>query len=115
MSLLLDDMRAEFARFLATDPAARFRMDAALAHVVTLAYRAGMADAAQNAAPASALVTEFTSPDAVDWILGEYIRLHRGKIGQHWLWAAIERLNTGDPEVQVLADFGYVPERPRHG
>lgn len=31
MALMLDDMRAEFARFLAGDPAARFRMDAALA------------------------------------------------------------------------------------
>jgi hypothetical protein len=37
MALMLDDMRAEFARFLASDPAARFRMDAALAHVVELA------------------------------------------------------------------------------
>ena len=44
MSLLLDDIRAEFARFLAEDPAARFRMDAALAHVVTLAYQRGLDD-----------------------------------------------------------------------
>jgi hypothetical protein len=35
-------MREEFARFLAEDPAGRFRMDAALAHVITLAYRAGI-------------------------------------------------------------------------
>ena len=42
MPLMLDDMRAEFARFLAEDPKGRFRMDAALAHVVALAYRAGM-------------------------------------------------------------------------
>jgi hypothetical protein len=46
MSLLLDDIRAEFARFLAEDPAARFCMDAARAHVITLAYRAGMKDGA---------------------------------------------------------------------
>jgi hypothetical protein len=44
MPLLLDDMRAEFARFLTEDPAARFRMDAALAHVVTVAYERGLAD-----------------------------------------------------------------------
>ena len=50
MPLMLDDMRAEFARFLAEDPAARFRMDAALAHVVTLAYQAGMADGAEAVA-----------------------------------------------------------------
>lgn len=44
MPLLLDTMREEFARFLAEDPAGRFRMDAALVHVVTLAYRAGIED-----------------------------------------------------------------------
>ena len=44
MPLLLDDMRAEFARFLTEDPAARFRMDAALAHVVTVAYERGLID-----------------------------------------------------------------------
>lgn len=52
MSLLLDDMREEFAKFLAADPAARYRMDAALAHVVTLAYRAGMEDGKAAVAPA---------------------------------------------------------------
>lgn len=44
MSLLLDDIRAEFARFLTADPSAKFRMDAALAHVVTLAYQRGLDD-----------------------------------------------------------------------
>jgi len=44
MPLMLDTMREEFARFLAEDPAGRFRMDAALVHVVTLAYRAGIED-----------------------------------------------------------------------
>lgn len=42
MPLMLDAMREEFARFLAEDPAGRFRMDAALVHVITLAYRAGV-------------------------------------------------------------------------
>ena len=51
MSLLLDDMRKEFAAFLAADPAARFRMDAALAHVVTIAYQRGLEDGAMNVAP----------------------------------------------------------------
>lgn len=44
MPLMLDDMRAEFARFLTEDPAARFRMDAALAHVLTTAYERGLDD-----------------------------------------------------------------------
>lgn len=42
MPLMLDTMREEFARFLSEDPAGRFRMDAALAHVVEIAYRAGI-------------------------------------------------------------------------
>lgn len=44
MPLMLDHMRAEFARFLADDPAGRFRMDRALAHVITLAYQHGLKD-----------------------------------------------------------------------
>lgn len=44
MPLMLDTMREEFARFLAEDPAGRFRMDAALVHVVEIAYRAGIED-----------------------------------------------------------------------
>ena len=63
MSLLLDEMRQEFARFLATDPAGRFRMDAALAHVVTIAYRRGMLDGieAANGRPAVAAVMDARS------------------------------------------------------
>ncbi|MBK9309166.1 MAG: hypothetical protein IPN12_00195 [Rhodocyclaceae bacterium] len=41
--LLLDDMRAEFARFLYADSSGRWRMDKALGHVVKLAYEAGIA------------------------------------------------------------------------
>jgi hypothetical protein len=44
MPLMLDNIRAEFARFLADDPHARWRMDSALAHVVTLAYERGLDD-----------------------------------------------------------------------
>lgn len=44
MPLMLDDMRAEFARYLAEDPAGRFRLDGALAHIVTLAYQQGIID-----------------------------------------------------------------------
>ena len=44
--LSLDDIRNEFARFLADNPDARWRMDAALAHVVEIAYQAGIAEGA---------------------------------------------------------------------
>ena len=49
--LLLDDMRREFAEFLSNGPAARFRMDAALAHVVTLAYNRGLEDGRRETVP----------------------------------------------------------------
>jgi hypothetical protein len=45
MPLMLDDMRAEFARVLAAQSATRFSMDKALAHVISLAYAAGIDDA----------------------------------------------------------------------
>lgn len=44
MPLDLNEMRAEFARFLHTDPKTRWRLDAALAHVLTIAYTRGLAD-----------------------------------------------------------------------
>lgn len=40
-------------------------------------------------------------------VLTTYARLHQGRIGQHWLWAAIERIVAGDSEEEVLRDFGY--------
>lgn len=42
----LNTIRQEFAGHLAKDPAARWRMDAALAHVAQVAYTKGAADAA---------------------------------------------------------------------
>ena len=48
--LTLDDARAEFARFLADDPKARWRIDAALAHVVQWAYMRGRDDAVRESA-----------------------------------------------------------------
>ena len=63
MSLLLDDMREEFARFLGADPAARYRMDAALAHVVTIAYRRGMLDGIEAANGLPAVPPAPTSAD----------------------------------------------------
>jgi hypothetical protein len=42
--LMLDTMRAEFARKLAEDSSVRFSMDKALAHVITIAYERGLDD-----------------------------------------------------------------------
>lgn len=41
-------------------------------------------------------------------ILETYLALHKGKIGTHWLWVAIERVVAGEPEVEVMSDYGYV-------
>lgn len=49
MSLDLNDARRIFAEHLANDPATRWRMDAALAHVVEWAYQRGMQDGAEEA------------------------------------------------------------------
>jgi len=43
-------------------------------------------------------------------VLQTYVNLHEGKLGMHWLWAAICRINAGDPEEDVMADYGYVRE-----
>ena len=45
--LLLDDIREQFATFLLANAKAKFRMDAALVHVVTLAYEQGLKDGAK--------------------------------------------------------------------
>lgn len=52
MPLTLDTMRAEFARFLAEDPSGRWRMDRALAHVLTIAYERGMEEGRRSACDA---------------------------------------------------------------
>jgi len=46
--LMLDTMRAEFARFLSDNASTQFSMDKALAHVVTLAYERGLDDGRRN-------------------------------------------------------------------
>ena len=43
-------------------------------------------------------------------VLKAYIALHEGKIGAHWLWCAVERIAAGEPEREVMADYGYMPE-----
>ena len=42
----LNQAREEFSNFLAEDPSGRWRLDAALAHVVFWAYRRGLEDGA---------------------------------------------------------------------
>jgi len=41
------------------------------------------------------------------WERGRY----PGKITQHWLRAAFDRIAAGEPEVQVLDDYGYAPAK----
>lgn len=43
-------------------------------------------------------------------VLDAYLKLHEHKIGAHWLWCAIQRINNGESELSVMEDFGYVPE-----
>jgi len=41
-------------------------------------------------------------------VLKAYERLHEGKLGAHWLWVALERIANGEPEIEVMRDYGYV-------
>lgn len=40
-------------------------------------------------------------------VLRTYLLLHHKKLGAHWLWIAIERIASGEPEEKVLAEYGY--------
>lgn len=51
----LDDIRAEFARHLAANAGQRWRLDATIAHVCEIAYRAGLADAERASEDAATL------------------------------------------------------------
>jgi hypothetical protein len=66
-------------------------------------YRAMIA--AAPAAPQSA--PKAAEPPCVDWEHGRY----PGKITQHWLRVAFGRIAAGEPEREVLFDYGYVPEK----
>jgi len=41
-------------------------------------------------------------------VLKTYVRLHKGKIGAHWIWIALERIANGEPELEVMRDYEYV-------
>ena len=57
----LNQIRREFAEFLAQDPT-RFRIDAALAHVVTRAYQQGIQDAQPAGQPPSPVIEAPSCP-----------------------------------------------------
>lgn len=44
-------------------------------------------------------------------VLRTYEQLHSGKVGAHWIWVALSRIAAGEPELDVLEDYGYVPEK----
>ena len=44
MPVMLDDMKAEFVRVMSQQPLTKISMDKALAHVIALAYAAGIDD-----------------------------------------------------------------------
>ena len=55
--LVLDNIRQEFAKFLSEDPSGRWRMDAALAHVVMMAYQRGIEDGKKQTEPVHAALS----------------------------------------------------------
>ena len=55
----LEEVREEFSKFLALDPKAKLRLDAALGHVALLCYQRGTADALAS----NLLHSNIISPD----------------------------------------------------
>jgi hypothetical protein len=105
MPLMLDNMRAEFAHFLSDDPAGRYRMDKALAHVITKAYERGLDDGRRS--------HDTRFEDGGKTVLDTYYALHAATLtSRHWLWRIIERHVAGDPIDDILADFGYRQVEP---
>lgn len=49
---------------------------------------------------------EMQPPSDIDWERGRY----PGKVTQHWLRVAFERIAAGEPEVEVLDDYGYTSQ-----
>ena len=47
------------------------------------------------------------TPSAAADVLRAYLALHEGRVGQHWIYAAIGRMVQGDPEAEVMADMGW--------
>lgn len=54
------------------------------------------------------IMLQFTEIDGITDVLETYLKLHEGKIGDHWLWCALERVARGEKEFDVLCDYGYV-------
>ena len=46
-------------------------------------------------------------PHGKQHVLKTYELLHEGKIGAHWIWVALERIANGEPELEVMRDYGY--------
>lgn len=65
----LDEMREEFSRHLAANTDQRWRLDASLAHVVTLAYRRGMEES-----PAMSLARDILDPEMYGHAVTEEVR-----------------------------------------
>lgn len=40
-------------------------------------------------------------------VLNTYEKLHKGKLGAHWIWVAMERIAAGENEIRVMREYGY--------
>jgi hypothetical protein len=45
-------------------------------------------------------------------IVATYDKLHKDKLGAHWLWCAIEQIAAGVPEDEAMRSFGYYEAGP---
>ena len=55
-----------------------------------------------------ALSASFGDFEDITSIIETYLQLHESKVGEHWLFAAIERIACGEKEVDVMEDYGWI-------
>ena len=51
----------------------------------------------------------FERKNLSDHLYKTYVKLNEGKVGCHWAWVALERIANGEPEEEVMRDYGYSP------
>lgn len=44
-------------------------------------------------------------------IVATYEKLHKGKLGAHWLWCVIEQIAAGVTEAEAMREYGYCEPR----
>lgn len=55
-----------------------------------------------------AAIKQMRNQSAAANVLETYVNLHEEKLFAHWIWIALSRIAAGEPEVDVMYDYGYL-------